>query len=103
MEFKVRKGVETPCKIHSMLVRDFYLMVAYLAVAAAVLLLELVSFCQDGCTWEELAFVFFLLLAGAFLLSQKLYGRASRKKYRPPYWERTVTNRNVRNTLMKNI
>ncbi len=59
MEYKVRKGIENPCKIHGLLVRDFYLLLGYGGFAVAV------------------------------------------KKYRPPHWEKTVTNRDVRNALMK--
>ena len=40
MEYKVRKGIENPCKIHGLLVRDFYLLLGYGGFAVAVLLLS---------------------------------------------------------------
>ena len=40
MEYKVRKGIENPCKIHGLLVRDFYLLLGYGGFAVAVLLLH---------------------------------------------------------------
>jgi hypothetical protein len=46
-------------------------------------------------------FIFVLLVGCGLLLARKFYKNASRKKYRPPHWEKTVTNRDVRNALMK--
>ena len=48
MEYKVRKGIETPCKMHGLLVRDFYLLLGYGGFAVAVLLLNVKSWLEDG-------------------------------------------------------
>lgn len=101
MDYKVRKGIETPCKIRGLLVHDFYLMLGYCGFAAALLLLEVKSRLEDSTGTGELTVIFLLAAVVGFLLFRKFDRNASRKKYRPPYWERTVTNRNVRNTLMK--
>ena len=90
MEYKVRKGIENPCKIHGLLVRDFYLLLGYVK-----------SWLEDGTTGGEMLFIFVLLVGCGLLLARKFYKNASRKKYRPPHWEKTVTNRDVRNALMK--
>lgn len=50
MEYKVRKGIENPCKIHGLLVRDFYLLLGYGGFAVAVLLLNVKSWLEDGTT-----------------------------------------------------
>ena len=47
MEYKVRKGIENPCKIHGLLVRDFYLLLGYGGFAVAVLLLNVKSWLED--------------------------------------------------------
>ncbi|KAA3161485.1 hypothetical protein [Phocaeicola vulgatus] len=101
MEYKVRKGIENPCKIHGLLVRDFYLLLGYGGFAVAVLLLNVKSWLEDGTTGGEMLFIFVLLVGCGLLLARKFYKNASRKKYRPPHWEKTVTNRDVRNALMK--
>ena len=113
MEYKVRKGIENPCKIHGLLVRDFYLLLGYGGIApgrapvkanqfaVAVLLLNVKSWLEDGTTGGEMLFIFVLLVGCGLLLARKFYKNASRKKYRPPHWEKTVTNRDVRNALMK--
>ena len=101
MEYKVRKGIESPCKIHGLQVRDFYLLLGYGSFAVTVLLLEVKSWLEDTAEAGELVVMLLLLAAGGILLGRKFYKNASRKKYRPPHWERTVTNRGVRNTLMK--
>lgn len=101
MEYKVRKGIESPCKIHGLLVRDFYLLLGYGAFSVAVLLLNVKSWLQENTDTEELLVILLLLAAGVLLLVRKFYRNASRKKYRPPYWEKTVTNRNMRNTFRK--
>lgn len=99
MEYKVRKGIENPCKIHGLLVRDFYLLLGYGGFAVAVLLLNVKSWLEDGTTGGEMLFIFVLLVGCGLLLARKFYKNASRKKYRPPHWEKTVTNRDVRNAL----
>ena len=101
MEYKVRKGIENPCKIHGLLVRDFYLLLGYGGFAVAELLLNVKSWLEDGTTGGEMLFIFVLLVGCGLLLARKFYKNASRKKYRPPHWEKTVTNRDVRNALMK--
>lgn len=101
MEYKVRKGIENPCKIHGLLVRDFYLLLGYGGFAVAVLLLNVKSWLEDGTTGGEMLFIFVLLVGCGLSLARKFYNNASRKKYRPPHWEKTVTNRDVRNALMK--
>ena len=53
MEYKVRKGIENPCKIHGLLVRDFYLLLGYGGFAVAVLLLNVKSWLEDGTTGGE--------------------------------------------------
>lgn len=97
----MRKGIENPCKIHGLLVRDFYLLLGYGGFAVAVLLLNVKSWLEDGTTGGEMLFIFVLLVGCGLLLARKFYKNASRKKYRPPHWEKTVTNRDVRNALMK--
>lgn len=54
MEYKVRKGIENPCKIHGLLVRDFYLLLGYGGFAVAVLLLNVKSWLEDGTTGGEM-------------------------------------------------
>ena len=88
-------------KIHGLLVRDFYLLLGYGGFAVAVLLLNVKSWLEDGTTGGEMLFIFVLLVGCGLLLARKFYKNASRKKYRPPHWEKTVTNRDVRNALMK--
>ena len=53
MEYKVRKGIENPCKIHGLLVRDFYLLLGYGGFAVAVLLLNVKSWLEHGTTAAE--------------------------------------------------
>lgn len=101
MEYKVRKGIESPCKIHGLQVRDFYLLLGYGGFAVTVLLLEVKSWLEDSTGAGELLVMFLLLTVGGVLLGRKFHKNASRKKYRPPHWEKTVTNRDVRNTLIK--
>lgn len=103
MDYKVRKGIESPCKIRGLLVQDFYRMLGYCGFAAALLLLEVRSWLEDSTGAGELLVMFLLLAAGGLLLLRKFNKNASRKKYRPPYWEKTVTNRSVRSTLMRKL
>lgn len=95
MEYKVRKGIESPCKIHGLLVHDFYLLLGYGAFAVAVLLLNVKSWLEGGTEAGELLVISLLLAAGGGLLIRKFYRNASKKKYRPPYWKKTITNRGV--------
>lgn len=68
MEYKVRKGIENPCKIHGLLVRDFYLLLGYGGFAVAVLLLNVKSWLEDGTTGGEMLFIFVLLVGCGLLL-----------------------------------
>ena len=76
-------------------------MLGYGGFAVAVLLLNVKSWLEDGTTGGEMLFIFVLLVGCGLSLARKFYKNASRKKYRPPHWEKTVTNRDVRNALMK--
>jgi hypothetical protein len=67
MEYKVRKGIENPCKIHGLLVRDFYLLLGYGGFAVAVLLLNVKSWLEDGTTGGQIE-----KLTPAILPTQKL-------------------------------
>ena len=73
MEYKVRKGIENPCKIHGLLVRDFYLLLGYGGFAVAVLLLNVKSWLEDGTTGGEMLFIFVLLVGCGLLLARKFY------------------------------
>lgn len=97
----MRKGIENPCKIHGCWYATSICCSGYGGFAVAVLLLNVKSWLEDGTTGGEMLFIFVLLVGCGLLLARKFYKNASRKKYRPPHWEKTVTNRDVRNALMK--
>ena len=95
MDYKVRKGVETPCKIQGFLVRDFYILLAYSVVTGTTLLLEVKSWFENTESLQGVLLVALFLFVGFAFLVRKFTKNAKKKKYKTNKESYTLSNRSL--------
>lgn len=100
MTFKIRKGLEAPCKIKGLLSTDYWLMTGWLSAMAILLFLGVRSGFTSG-EWSQCMHVILITAVGTPLIYKKLKGKARSRKYDEVKRDITISNLHLFKTIRR--